>query len=86
MGPLLWNCALDTLLESLTGENFEVFACADDVAVFIEAQNRDTFQSSLNNILARASSWAADNKLEFATNKCNYIIFRGKHSRRGMVW
>ena len=85
---LLWNLAIDRLLEQYTteGKNFHTAqnrgvkakSFVDDTTLLTTGTDLGTMYNNMQNALNCAQRWAEDCGLTFCPNKCNAILFTNK--------
>lgn len=75
LGPLLWNCVVDLLLEQEFPEDTSIVAYADDLAVVVPADSRRILEMRAASVVRLLVGWADTYKLEFSTVKTKYMIF-----------
>ena len=78
LGPIIWNLVMNDVFDySING--VAVQAYADDITALITAQNDTLLNKAAQRFTNHLSTWAGNNKLNFAVDKCcaTYIT-RGK--------
>ena len=77
LGPLLFILYVNDL-SNVTDALFPILF-ADDTSVYIEAENKPTVVSTLNEELKKINIWVKANKLTLNLDKSHYMFFhRGK--------
>ena len=78
LGPTLWNIAINSLLEALSGkEGVEPVAYADDLAIIVGGKTIASMESSAQNAIETVSRWCEKAKLKIAKGKTTCLIARG---------
>lgn len=85
LGPTLWNCMLDDLLDNIVlPANADIIAYADDIAVIIESDARHTLLENAQMVISSINNWAITNKLQLSANKTKILVNKSPpriHSR-----
>ena len=77
LSPLMWNLALDRLLDKLQKEHPEVciVAYADDLAISISGIDPDTISILMTAVLRTILGWCLENKLDVNPSKTEVMLF-----------
>lgn len=81
LGPLLWNILYDPVLELNLTQGATSIAYADDLAVIVEAEDKDELEYRVNESLWEISEWMERNDLTLAAEKTEAIILKGPRKR-----
>lgn len=77
-GPTFWNVILDSLLRLLEAEGVYCQAFADDVVLVFTGSQSNIIEQQANNTLDMIVEWGKRNKLNFAAQKTNAMLFTKK--------
>lgn len=86
LGPLLWNILYDGVLRLELTEYANTIGFADDLALLVSADDKNTLERNTNYCLRRINTWMLDNKLKLAPEKTEAIILKGKRKRDGICF
>ena len=73
--PLLWNLAINTLLEKFEDKTVFCHAFADDVALLQVGLDPSMLEHQMNWALRVVGEWAEENSLQFSPGKSQAIMF-----------
>ena len=74
LSPLLWNIALDNLLNILSESNINTTAYADDLTLVISATDRLKLIDLINNTVQIIFDWAQNNNIPVNKDKTNVMF------------
>lgn len=78
LSPLLWNCAVDSLISTLNGNGLICVGYADDVAIISRGPFLSTTVEVINEGLAKTETWCREMELSVNPQKTSLIIFSQK--------
>lgn len=88
IGPIAWNCCMDTLLkkleEEIHEEEAEAIAYADDLAILIKGKSRVELENTGKNVIKIINEWCDINKLKTSSTKTTAIMIKGKFDNARM--
>jgi hypothetical protein len=76
LGPTLWNFLLDPLLNAEWPEGTKVVAYADDLAIIVAHDSRQTLKTIAQQALDLVTNWATENKLKLSTEKTVFMVHK----------
>jgi hypothetical protein len=76
LGPTLWNFMLDPLIDSEWPEGIKVVAYADDLAIIVTSDSRQTLINTAQSALDRVAEWAHENKLRVSEDKTVWMVHK----------
>jgi hypothetical protein len=76
LGPTLWNFLLDPLLNAEWPEGTKVVAYADDLAIIVAHDSRQTLKTLAQQALDLVTNWATENKLKLSTEKTVFMVHK----------
>ena len=80
LSPLLWNCAVDSLISKLNGNGLICIGYADDVAIISRGPVLSTTVDVMQNGLRVTETWCRDMKLSVNPLKTGLILFTNRRS------
>lgn len=86
LGPMLWNILYDGVLRVPLMGQAETIAFADDLALIISADDKESLIICANECLYRINRWMNLQKLSLAPNKTEAIIIKGPRKREGITF
>lgn len=78
ISPLLWNLVVNSLLQTLSDEGFEVIGFADDVAVLVRGRFLSTVFDRIQRALRIVERWCRDSGLSVNPSKTSIVLFTKK--------
>lgn len=82
LGPTLWNILYDDVLNiEFEDEETKTIAYADDLALYVEANNLNSLMQAGSRALQKIQEWMEEHNLFLATPKTEMVILKG--SRKG---
>lgn len=76
MGSLLWNIAINWVLERPLENNSEIIAYADDFVVLSGVARTDTAIKKIERKLSKLTKWATRRGLSFLVNKSQTVCLK----------
>ena len=74
LGPLMWNCVLDSLLTDLKKHGVEVVSYADDVTLLFSALKGTDITLQVQRVLQHVLLWGDLHSLTFSPEKTNLMV------------
>ena len=78
LSPILWNIALNPLLNSFIIENAYIHAYADDITIICTGSDTQQLHHTLQTSLTLIHNWSTQNHLVINSKKTNIIHFHKK--------
>ena len=79
LSPLLWNVAVNELLQIMEGGGCSVFAYADDIAIAFSGRFPQTLCDCMSLKLKKLSDWATKSGLGVNPSKTELVLFTRKY-------
>ncbi|XP_015794765.1 uncharacterized protein LOC107371247 [Tetranychus urticae] len=79
LSPILWNLTMNLLLERLQAVGAKATAYADDITILIEADSHENYKKQFDKIINMAEEWSNEVELEFAKDKTELLVIKGKN-------
>lgn len=76
-GPRLWNITMNPLLETMKLNNTKIIAYADDIALLVTADTRQSLVRVTEAALSKISEWDECRNLQFSREKCLMVTLKG---------
>lgn len=84
LGPVLWNIVYNELLIQDFMEGVKAIAYADDLAIIVEAEDRQELIVKTNETARRIMKWMKKHELEIAPEKTEAIVLKGPRNRENI--
>ena len=82
LGPFLWNCFYDEILEVIDSPNVKSIGYADDLALIITESDKDVMEAIAERTFQQVLGWMDSNGLEVATEKTEAVLLVSKRRTR----
>lgn len=83
LGPTLWNILYDDVLNiEFEDEETKTIAYADDLALYVEANNLNSLMQAGSRALQKIQEWMEEHNLFLATPKTEMVILKGPRKGR----
>ena len=73
LGPFLWNCFYDEILEVIDSPKIKPIGYADDLALIITESDKDILESIRERTFQQVLKWMETNALKVATEKTETV-------------